>query len=185
MVEKITMTNWAYLEPLAYEREFVHLSKISRALGKNHTVVRQYLNYFEKQGTVKKKNVGKMTLYSLSENHSLIVQVISLIEKEKLIKKCDSLILKEVVEFIGSYRGVSVLIFGSFVDNPKKAEDVDILIVGQKENYNFRKLEDKINKKVHLITAENFDEVDSALKEEIRKKHLILNNVEEAVKWLI
>jgi DNA-binding transcriptional ArsR family regulator len=183
MVEKIT--NWAYLEPLVYEREFVHLSKVSRALGKNHTVVRQYLNYFERQGIVKKKNVGKMTLYKLAENNPLIVQVISLIEKEKLIRKCENLMLKEIIGFINSNKHAPVLIFGSFIDNPKKAEDVDILIIGQKGSHDFKKLEDKINKKIHLIRAESFDEVDSALKEEIRNKHLILNNVEEVVIWLI
>lgn len=78
----------------------------------------------------------------------------------------------------------NLIIFGSTVENINKAEDLDIIII-KGNNINFDFIEKKLNKKVHAISINNFDEINLSLKEEIRKKHLIINGTEEVVKWLL
>jgi predicted nucleotidyltransferase len=180
MVKKIT--KWFYLEPLIY-RDWIHLAEISKKLEKNHTVVRKYLEVFEKEGVVVKKIVGKMSMYKLNENYPLLIDVVSIVEKERLINAAKNLILKEIVEFFKNKKIKTVIIFGSFVTDQKKANDVDVLYIGS--DINLKEIEGKINKKIHLINIESLDEINSTLKEEIKGKHLIIYNVEEIVKWLI
>ena len=74
MVEKIT--KWLYLEPLLFKQDYMHLAEISKKIGKNHSVVRQYMAYFEKQGILKKRTVGKMSMYKINYSAPLIIQII-------------------------------------------------------------------------------------------------------------
>ncbi len=182
MVNKIT--SWNYLEPLLF-KDWVHLSEISKAMEKNHSVVRQHLNEFEKRGILERKNLGKMTFYKIKKN-PLLIDVISLVEKSKLIKQSDDLHIKEVVDFLHNTLSEDnkAAIFGSSVKDAKKAGDIDILLIG-KINFDIKQLERNINKKVHLINVKKLEDVSPALKEEIKSKHLIVQGCEEIIKWLI
>ena len=182
MVDKIT--KWLYLEPLLF-KEGVHLAEISKKIGRNHSVVRQYLNYFEKQGIVRKQIVGRMTMYRLNMKYPLIVDIIFLIEKEKLVRKSEDMLVKEIVWFIHDNFSNDVLVFGSFVDNSKKAGDIDLLVIGSLDKNKFKEIEKRLNKKIHLINVEKIEDVSSVLKEEIKSKHLIVQGAEELIKWLI
>ena len=62
MVNKLTI--WAYLEPFLNNRDFIHLSELSRRVGKNHTVVRLYMAELERKGILEKKLVGRLTMYT-------------------------------------------------------------------------------------------------------------------------
>ncbi len=182
MVEKIT--KWLYLEPLLF-KDWVHLAEISKKISKNHSVARQYLNYFEKKGIIMKQNIGRMTMYKLNMKYPLIVDIISLVEKERLIDKSRDILLKEFLGFVHGNFNNCLLIFGSFVENPETAKDIDLLALGNIDKNKFKEIERKLNRKIHLININKLNEVSDALKEEVRKKHLIIQGVEEIVKWLI
>jgi len=186
MVKKLTM--WSFLEPFLYSQEYLHLADISKRLVKPHTTVRQYLNYFEKQGILIKIMKGRLTLYKLNFNNPLILQYIFLIEKETLLNKCErSLILRELVSFLTGNLNENnkALIFGSAAENLKKANDIDLLIIG---NINFQNkvkdFENNFNVKIHLINVEDLKKITNTLKQEIKKKHLIIKGTEEIIRWL-
>jgi predicted nucleotidyltransferase len=186
MVNKLTI--WHYLEPFLSTREFLHLSEISRKLGKNHTVVRLYLNLLEKKGVLEKKIVGRMTLYKIKIS-PLLIDYMCLAEKEKLIAKCQKdLVLKEIIGFFHNYLDESnkLLIFGSATIDARKAGDIDILITG-KINFEERikELEKRLNLKFHILNVNNLNSVNDALKKEILAKHLIVQGCEEILIWLV
>jgi len=184
MVKKITKTKYNYIEPFLTTREQLHLLEISRRLNENHATVRKYLNEFENQGILKKQEKGKLTLYSLNYDSTLLIDILVLAEKEKLIKKMNkNLILEEFVFEIHKLTNKSLIIFGSATEDIEKANDIDILSMDK--NLDYKKLEKKFNLDIHFNYASSLKSVSETLKNEILKKHLIVNNSEEVVKWLI
>jgi len=182
MVKKIT--KWLYLEPLLFEREWIHLSKISELVGKNHTVVRQYMGEFEKRGIIIKKTVGRLSMYKLKLDYPFIYEIISLIEGEKVLFRSGDLRLKEIYSIL---RGIKGVIFGSYVKTSREANDIDILLFGKNKGVNekIKEIEKKINKKIHLIEVKNLSEVNEGLRREVMKKHLIISGGDEVIRWLI
>ncbi len=181
MVRKVSM--WLILEPLLFS-ESKHLSEISREVGKSHVIVKKYLDIFEKNGIIEKKKIGRQIFYKFREN-PLIIDYFTIIEKERLIKRCnEDLVLKDIVEFFHSLDN-PVIIFGSAVNSVNDAEDIDIIVVGNFDKKKIEVLEEKLNIKFHLISVKNLKEINKTLKEEIRKKHLIINGSERVIKWLI
>jgi len=185
MVNKIT--KWLYLEPLTYSQDYLHLEEISKKLKKNHSVVRQYLNFFEKQGIVTKKIKGRLTLYGLNLENPFFIDHIILIEIEKLIRKSQQdLIIREIAQFLKNrFPNSKIIIFGSSVRDSKKSKDIDILITGDVDKEKIKEIEKKINKKFHIINPENLKDIKDALKTEVKKNHLIIQGTEEVVKWLV
>lgn len=182
------MSIWFVLEPLLYKPEYLHLADLSRQLKIPHATLRQYLNYFEKEGILVKQIKGRLTMYKFNYSNSLITDYLQIIEKEKLIEKCQkSLLLKEIVSFIHeNLHDESVLIFGSASQDIKKANDIDLLIVG-KNNYKekLKLLEKKLNIETHIINVNNFNEINIGLKNEIINKHLLINENEEFIRWML
>jgi len=183
------VTKWAYLEPLLYAGEALHLEEVSKKLKKNHSAVRKYLNYFEGQGILNKKIKGRLTTYNINLSHPLIIDYIVLVEKEKLVNKCRTdLIINELVGFLHSLinENNKALIFGSSAIDSKKANDIDLLITGK---INFEKdlklFEKKFNIKIHLINTSSLESINESLRKEITGKHLIIQGSEEIIKWLI
>ena len=181
MVKKVSI--WLTLEPLLYS-EAKHLAEISKELKKPHTTIRKQLTIFEKMGLIEKKKKGRQTFYKLKPI-PLLIDYLTIIEKEKVLNKCKKeLVLKEIVDFLHKFNN-SILIFGSAVDSVKKARDVDLLVIGKFDRKEIKLLEEKLNIKIHLINVRNLKEVNETLKREIKKKHFIINNSEELIKWLI
>jgi len=184
MVKKVTM--WEYLEPLLYSKEFIHLAEISRKLKSPHATVRKYLNYFEKQGVVIKEIKGRLTMYKLNYSNPLLVDYLTLAEKNKLIRKCHSdLLMREIVSFFHGTPRREIIIFGSSVDSPKSSNDIDILITGEKAKEGFKDFEKKFGIKFHIINLKKLGEINNSLKKEIKKKHLIIENTEIVIKWML
>ncbi|MBU1203843.1 MAG: nucleotidyltransferase domain-containing protein [Nanoarchaeota archaeon] len=187
MVRKRTI--WSYLEPFLHTQEELHLADISRKLKKPHATTRKYLSYFEKQGILIKKNKGRLNLYKLNSLCPTLTDYLVLAEKEALIRACQKdLLLNELVSL--SQKNLNsnnkVLIFGSATENLKGARDIDLLVIGKtKIGPIVKQIGKKIGKEIHLITLKNLKDATPALKEEIRKKHLILQGIEEIIKWLI
>ncbi len=172
-------TRWLYLKPFTQTKEFLHLADISRQLKEPHPTVRKYLNSFEKEGLLIKDIKGRLTLFKLNRDHPLIIDYLTIIEKEVLIKRCKkNLIINEIVSncHIGN-----TLIFGS-ASNSNKFNDIDLLTTSEINKTN---IEEKINKKIHIIKVKSLNEVNNSLKNEIFKKHLIINGSEEIIKWLL
>ncbi|MFW5846579.1 MAG: hypothetical protein ACOCUU_00325 [Nanoarchaeota archaeon] len=181
MVKKVT--KWTFLEPFLRTSEELHLLDISRQLRENHATVRNYLNDFEKIGILEKRNKGRLTLYRLIKENPLIIDYLCLAEKDKLIRKTkDNNILKELVSLLHKETNKPTIIFGSAVEDLKKANDIDILTTG---NLDEEELEKIIRRKIHLVKISSLNKVTDSLKNEILKKHLIINSSEEVLKWLV
>ena len=160
MVNKITM--WLILEPLLYIREFMHLADISRRLRIPHPTLRKYLNDFEKIGIVIKQFKGGLTMYKLNYTNPLIEDYIQLIEKERLIDKCQKeLLLREIISFTHENVGdKKLLIFGSATKDIKKANDIDLLALGDMDiKEKLKLLEKKLNINFHVINIKKIDEI--------------------------
>ncbi len=185
MVTKVTILNT--LEPfLSRPREGIHLLELSRILNEPPSTIRKHLAHFEKLGIVKKQIKGRMTIFSLNFNNPGLFQYLFIIEKNKLIKKTEhNLKLKELFFFLNTnYSSQKYLIFGSFVDDSKKAQDIDLLFIGKIDKNKINDFSKKYNLNLHLIILKSLNLVSKSLKEEILKKHLIINNTEEFLRWL-
>jgi len=184
MVKKLT--TYSYLEPfLNYSVEQIHLSQIAKQLSLPHPTVRQHMNEFQRLGVIKKTSLGKLSMHHLNKDSPLITDILVLAEKDRLIRKAStSLLLAEVIQFLHTLNNVhEILIFGSSCEDVKKARDVDVLIVG-KTKINTSIIEKRIGKKIHVIQVPNINKVTPALKEEIKKKHLLIKNSEKLIQWL-
>ena len=183
MVNKQTI--WTFLEPLMYAEEFIHLAEISRELKSPHATVRQYLNWFEKEGIVIKQIKGRLTIYKINYSNPLIIDYLILAEKDKLVRKLyNDLLMKEIVSFLHNINLDTIIIFGSSVKNTKSINDIDLVVIGKKET-NFKDFEKKFNVKFHIINVNKLEEINESLKREIRKKHLIIENSEKVIKWML
>lgn len=177
------MSIWSILEPIIYERP-MHLAEISKRLKKPHSTVRNHLALFERMGIVSKEKMGKQIFYSI-KRVSLLVDYLTIVEKERLVSKCQGdRLLKEIVEELHVFHN-PIIMFGSAVDSSRKAEDIDLLIIGKFDRRRLKPVENRLNVRFHVISVRNFDEVGDSLRYEIRKKHLIVNCSEEMIKWLI
>ncbi len=187
MVKIITI--WSYLEPFLYTKEYLHLADISKRLNKPHPTVRNYLNFFEKEGILIKEAKGRLSLYKINLDNPILVDYLVLAEKEKLMIRCkNDLLMKEIVSFLHKFLNYDnkALIFGSAVINLKKANDVDLFIIGRVNFFDkIKEFEKKFNKKIHIINLKNLNMINESLKREIAKKHLIIHGSEEIIKWLI
>ncbi|MCF7872336.1 helix-turn-helix domain-containing protein [Candidatus Woesearchaeota archaeon] len=184
MVKKITILS--VLEPfLEQPNEELHLAEISRQLKQPHPTTRQHLNELEKRGILIKTIKGRQTNYKLKLDNPLSIDYLTITEKNKLIEKIEkNLILREIHTLIKEkYSNNNTIIFGSTAEENKKNNDIDILITGKINRKDFSELSEKINKKTHIINTEK-ERVTKTLKEEIRKKHIIINKTEETLRWL-
>ena len=179
------ITKLSVLEPLLFTQEWTHLAEISRELKMPHPTARIYLNDFEKEGVVIKKIKGRLTLYKLNYFNLIITDYIVLVEKNKLIRKCsEEILLKEIVSFLHEMGNTSI-IFGSASVDLKSANDIDLIIIGEFEKNIFKEFEKKYSIKFHLINLNKLEEMNSSLKEEIKKKHLIVNDSERTIRWML
>lgn len=179
------ITKWSILEPLLFKQDWVHQAEISRILKVPHPTARIYLNEFEKQGVIIKQIKGRLTLYKLNYSNPLIIDYITLIEKNKLIEKCSKdILLKEIVSLLHSLNN-SIILFGSASINLKNANDIDLIIIGDFNKNTLKDFEKKHNINFHLINLKKVEEISAPLKEEIKNKHLIIQDSEHIIKWIL
>ncbi len=186
MVNKVTILS--VLEPLLYSQEFMHLADISRKLKTPHTTLRIHLNNLEKLNVTTKQLKGRLTMYKLNYANPMIEDFIQLAEKWKLVNRCQKeMLLKEIVQFIHeNLKDSKALIFGSAVEDIKKANDVDLLIIGKSDvKDKIKLLEKKLNIEFHIIGLKELNEISLGLKNEIISKHMIINGTEEFVRWML
>ena len=188
MVIKVTITT--ALEPFLNEPfDKLHLADISRQINQPHPTVRQHLNHLEQQGILTKEIKGRNTLYCLNLDNPLIFHYLSMSECNRLITVSESnLVFKEIVSFFKDHTDEKdyVIVFGSSVIDFKKSNDLDILVIGDISYQDeINKLENKLNKKLHVLNVNSFEDVSSALKKEILAKHLIMQGMDGVLRWLL
>ena len=182
MVNNITIL--FVLKPLLYKKEWIHLAEISRELKVHHTTLRKYFEILEKNGVVIKQKKGRLTLFMLNYDNPILIDFLVLVEKQNLINFCKELLLKEIVSFLHNIAN-EVIIFGSAVKNIGKANDIDLLIVGKFDKNELKKFEKSLGLNFHIINVTSLDEISKSLKKEIENKHLIIQNTENIVKWML
>lgn len=179
MVKK--MTKWNYLEPFLFTKEKLHLEEISSKVAQNHTTVRNHLNAFAQEGFLRVSQKGRLTLYEVNKDFPLCIAYLSIAEKEFLIKQSHDPIFKELLSDLHTISTRPLILFGSVVTDYRKAEDIDIICL---ENIDIKPLETKYRKSFHILQVNDLKNISDALKVEIMKKHIVVNGVEEVVKWL-
>lgn len=181
MVNK--QTKWFYLQPFLFTRESLHLLDISRKLNENHATVRKYLNNFAKEGFLKISQKGRLTLYQINFDFPLLIDYLIIAEKEFLVFKCSqNKIFKELISDLQKISHKPLVVFGSSVSNFSQAKDLDIIHL---EDLDFKDIDMKYNKKTHSLKVKSLKDITLTLKEEILKKHIIINGSEEVIKWLV
>jgi DNA-binding transcriptional ArsR family regulator len=187
MVKKLTIL-YALMPFLTKPKEKLHLSAIARELDEPHPTVRLWLNRLEKKGVLKKSSQGRLTLYALNQGNRAILDYLTIAEKLKLVMMCEeSPLMQEFVSFAQHTlpAGSKALIFGSAVESLHAAHDLDILIVGKGEMNALAEKARMLGKDAHIIHVKSFQQVSVALRNEITKKHLIINGTEEFVRWSV
>ena len=171
---------------LSRPTENIHQAELSKLTKTQHTTLRLWLNQLVSEGILQKDSKGRLTLYSLNFQNPSTFQYILLAEKSNLINKCEnSLLLKELTNYLVQNIDGDMLIFGSAVESIKDANDIDLIIIGK---YNPEKIEiisSKINKEIHIINIMTITEISETLKKEIIKKHLLIKNSEKLLRWML
>ena len=94
-----------------------------------------------------------------------------------------NLLFRELVSELHKLTNKALIIFGSASENFKDAEDIDIISLDK--NLSVKEIEKKFDLDVHLHYVSSLKEISKTMKQEILKKHLIINGSEEVIKWLV
>lgn len=184
MVRKLTILE--AIEPFLYRpKEEIHLSEISRIIDAPHVTVRQWLEFFEEKGVLKKSNKGRLSLYSLNLDNPNIGDYLVIAEKNRLIASCEKdVVFRELASLVNQQleENSLALVFGSAAISLKKADDIDLLVTG---NIDEKVISNKINKEIHLINLKSLKDISASLKQEIIKKHIIIKGTEDIIRWML
>ena len=121
-------------------------------------------------------------IYQLNKEFPLLIDYLSIVEKEFLIKKAQNPIFKELISDLHMLTNKTLILFGSAVIDFKTAQDIDIICL---EKLDLTQLESKYRKSFHILQVNDLNDIKVALETEIKKKHIIISNVEQVVKWLL
>lgn len=156
----------------------VNLSEFESYYNLPHQTIKRHLNYFIENNilTLNKKN--KFLFYNLNLKNTLVYDYISICEKERLVVFLQNQLFKRLYEDLSEeFNNGKFLIFGSSVNN-EKFNDIDLLVFVDKKENNISKLIKNFEKtydiKAHLIVIDK-KKITKSFKEEIIKKHIILN----------
>ena len=88
-------------------------------------------------------------------------------------------------KLLKTYKDVGdFIIFGSAVNKIQPGSDIDLLVIGKQNITKYIDDFEKIyNKKIHKIQINKLNDLTLTLVKEIYKKHLILNNTEEVIRF--
>jgi len=177
MVNKLTV-----LFPfLADYHAELHLAHIARSLNEPHPTVRLHLNALVEEGFLQRRRVGTLTLYKLNTSNPLLLDLLVQAEKERLLKA--PLLVRALTEDVRKQLGDRslALLFGSIVDQPNAANDIDLFLLGDDDVT----ISPRYRRPLHSTKVSGLDRTPSALKAEIMKKHLFLQGTEQLVRWLL
>lgn len=184
MVKKITI--WILELFLNDYSKRYYLRELATLLKKPHQTIKPYLEELAKEGILIKNKKKNILEYSLNFKDKKIYDYLVLAEKGKLINRLreDALIRILFEKLSGFFDKNTFIIFGSAADKILKGSDIDLLVIGrQKVSKEIKIFENTYNKKIHKIQIANMEKLTLTLIKEIYKKHLILNNTEQIIRF--
>jgi len=185
MVRKITKNQVLAQFVSDYGKRY-YLREIARLLKKPHQTIKPYVEKLAKEKILIKNERENLVEYGLNFKSKQIYDYLVIAEKERLIERLEEdALLKVLFEKLSYFfTNNSFIVFGSAVGQTKKESDIDLLVVG-KSNINnvLREFEEIYDKKVHRVQVYNLSKLTGALTKEIYKKHLILNNTEQIIRF--
>jgi predicted nucleotidyltransferase len=185
MVKKITKAKIIAQYISNYDRKY-YLRELASLLKKPHQTIKPYVEELVKEGILTKDARKNIVEYGLNFKHKGVYDYLVIAEKEKLIEKTeDETILKILYEKLSPYFADNIfLIFGSSVNKIEKRSDIDLLVIVRTNiNKIAHEFEEVYNKKIHKIQIAELKRLTPALTKEIYKKHLILSNTEQIVRF--
>ena len=97
--------------------------EIARAVGISHVICNRSLQDLSQHGLVKMRKVGRSILYSLNKEHILVDEILlPLFKKEKKLYQS---LTKTILDPLSGPKPVSLLLFGSQIDEKKARPDSD------------------------------------------------------------
>lgn len=183
MVKKITKTEIIKLFLADYSRRY-YLREMSDILGKPHQTIKPYAEQLVKEQVLKKIERKNITEYCLNLNKAY--DYITIAEKENTMERLNKdTTIRILYEKLSKFFTKSTfIIFGSASKSTKKESDIDILIVGKQiPQKTIEEFEETYSKEIHTIHIASIDKLSAALTSEIYKKHLILNNTENIIRY--
>lgn len=185
MVKKITKTGIIAQFVSDYSRKY-YLRELAVLLQKPHQTIKPYVETLVREGILFKNYRKNIVEYYLNLKNKQVCDYLVIVEKERLIEKLEEEpVLKVLYEkFSPHFSEGTFVIFGSSINKIEKGSDIDLLIVG-KTNINkiINEFQEVYNKKVHKVQIKDLEKLTSTLTKEIYKKHLILNNSEQIVRF--
>ena len=185
MVRKFTNIEIINLFLTDYNKKY-YLRELAQLLKKPHQTIKPYVNSLVKENILLKNERMNITEYSLNFNNKQIYDYLTIAEKEKLIKRLneDSIIKILSEKLFPFFTNNTFVIFGSTVIKTQRDSDIDLLVIGNKNiKETIEDFEEIYNKKIHKVQVNKFDKLSLTIIKEIYKKHLILNNTEQIIRY--
>jgi DNA-binding transcriptional ArsR family regulator len=181
MVQKYT-----YLEPyLEDPSKQINLQEFEGVFNTPHQTVRRHLQAFVEEKILTEQKQGKFVFYKLNLDNPLLLSYLSICEKERTINFLKNPLFKRLHELLSPhFAKASFLMFGSAVLQ-KSYKDIDLLVMPEYKTVkkSIADFESTYVKKLHIVMT-NETHLSKALKKEITKKHIILNNHDYFVRLL-
>lgn len=156
----------------------INLKEFEKQYGVPHQTIKPRLEKFVKARVLNKEKRDRFLFYSINKDNPLTREYLTICEKERLIEFLDKKpIMKRLYEELAKYfKDSSILLFGSSTNN-EKYNDIDLLAITKNDaiKKTVKQFEQTYSKKIHLITT-NEKNMTKRFKNELQKKHIILNN---------
>lgn len=168
-----------------YGKRF-YLRELADLLNKPHQTIKPYVEKLVKEGILVKSERRNIVEYSLNFKDKRIYDYLITAEKEVLLERLrKDTYLKILFEKLSIFfEKNTFVIFGSAVDRLQKDSDIDLLVIGKKDVTKvLNDFEEIYNKKIHKVEVSDKNKLTVALIKELYKKHLILNNTEEIIRF--
>ncbi len=185
MVRKITKSKIISEFVNDYSKKY-YLGELAVLLKKPHQTIKSYIEELIKEGILIKNQRKKIIEFNLNFKNKNLYDYLVISEKEKLIERMEEeAILKMLHEKLSPYFAENTfVIFGSAANKIEKNSDIDLLMIGKEDITKvIKEFWEIYNRKVHKIQIIDLNKLTPALIKEIYKKHLVLNNTEQIVRF--
>jgi len=159
----------------------LHQRELGRILGTNQTNIRRALLSLEKANLVDKKEIGRSKNYFIKDSLEAIIYE-KIVENYKLLKIIKEQKIRKIFKEIQNKMSTKelspkliIILFGSYSKNIKSQNgDIDIYI--DSDSKKDKRLIEEISDEIHVVQGK-FNKENNLLRE-IRKDHIVLNNLE-------
>ncbi|MFH0870665.1 MAG: hypothetical protein V1866_06445 [archaeon] len=157
-------------------RKKVSLSEFEKHFKTPHQTIKKHLAVLVSSRILLEEKKARFRFYSLNLKNPLLVEYLSICEKERLFALLEKSTLINRLYQLASGSLKNALIFGSATTS-KDYDDIDLLALTKdgRLKAELKQFENTYGKKVHLIQTGEKD-LTPAFLEEIKQKHIILNN---------